>query len=228
MPQTPGQGSDLALCFCRRLSMSSTVQKIDLGSQAFARNPFPTYSRLREVGPVFQTRLPLLGKTWVATTYQAAGEVLKDDETFVMEAKKVGKTLFSGILRLLPRTLRVLSENMLRHDNPDHRHLRRLVEQAFSRHSVENLRSRIGVLCDGLLAGLTGRETVDLLEGWARPLPVAVICELLGLPDEDRPKFTRWARALFSSVSVVGMLLALPSLFRILAYLRRQFEHWRR
>jgi cytochrome P450 len=208
--------------------MAGKVQKIDLVSQAFARDPFPTYARLREVGPVFQTRLPLVGKTWVATTYQAASEVLKNDETFVMEAKKVGKTLLGGILRLLPRLLRVFSDNMLRHDNPDHRRLRRLVEQAFSRHSVENLRGRIGVLCDGLLDGLAGRETVDLLQEWARPLPVAVICELLGLPDEDRPKFTRWVKALFRSVSLFGMLLAVPRIFRLLKYFRRHFEQCRR
>ena len=164
--------------------MAGKVQKIGLASQAFARDPFPTYASLREAGPVFRTRLPFLGTTWVATTYQAASEVLKDDETFVMEAKKVGKTFFIGILRLLPRILRVFTDNMLYHDDPDHRRLRRLVEQAFSRHSVESMRGRIGILCDRLLAGLSGRKTVDLLEEWARPLPVAVICELLGLPDE--------------------------------------------
>jgi hypothetical protein len=59
--------------------MAGKVQKIDLVSQAFARDPFPTYATTREVGPVFQTRLPLLGKTWEATTYQAASEVLKGD-----------------------------------------------------------------------------------------------------------------------------------------------------
>jgi cytochrome P450 len=116
---------------------------------------------------------------------------------------------------------------MLGHDNPDHRRLRRLVEQAFSRHSVENMRSGIGVVCDGLLARLAGRETVDLLAEWARPLPVAVICELLGLPDEDRLKFTQWVKALFSSLSLFGMLLALPSLFRLLKYLRGHFEQGR-
>jgi cytochrome P450 len=207
--------------------MAGKVQKIDLVSQAFARDPFPTYARLRAAGPVFQTRLPLLGKTWVATTYQAASEVLKDNETFATEAKKAGKTLFSGILRLLPRTLRVVSEHMLTRDNPDHRRLRRLVEQAFSRHSVENLRGRIGVLCDGLLDGLVGKQTVDLLDEWARPLPVAVICELLGLPDEDRPTFTRWANALFSMMSVFGMLRALPAMFRLVKYFRRHFEQCR-
>jgi cytochrome P450 len=207
--------------------MADKVQKIDLGSQAFARDPFPTYASLREAGPLFQTRLPLLGTTWVATTYQAASDVLKDGERFVMEPKKVGKTLFSGILRLLPRILRVFSDNMLRQDNPDHRRLRRLVEQAFSRHSVENMRCRIGGLCDGLLTGVSGRETVDLLAAWARPLPVAVICELLGLPDEDRPKVTRWIRMLFRSVSLFGILLALPSLFSLLMYFRRHFEQCR-
>src|SRR5262249_44342068 len=109
----PWNGSSRVTCWpCPvplvwRLPMTGTVQKIDLASQAFARDPFPTYARLREAGPVLQTRLPLVGKAWVATTHQAASEVLKDDETFVMEAKKVGKTLFSGIFRLLPRLARV-------------------------------------------------------------------------------------------------------------------------
>jgi cytochrome P450 len=208
--------------------MAGTVQKIDLVSQAFLRDPFATYARLREGGPVLQTRLPLLGRTWVATTYQAASEVLKDDETFVMEAKKVGKTLFGRILRLLPGILRVFTDNMLAHDNPDHRRLRRLVEQAFSRHSVESMRGRIGVLCDGLLAEWAGRETVDLMEEWARPLPVAVISELLGLPNEDRPKFTRWVTAIFRSFSLFGMLLAVPRILRLLKYFRRHFEQCRR
>lgn len=208
--------------------MAGQVHKFDIASQAFARDPYPTYASVREASPVFQTRLPLLGKTWMAASYQAASEVLKDDETFVMEPTKVGKTLFGGILRLLPRILRVFSDNMLRHDNPDHRRLRRLVEQAFSRHSVESLRGRIGVLCDGLLDGLAGKETVDLLESWARPLPVAVICELLGLPDEDRPIFTRWAKTLFRSPTLFGMLLAVPTMYRLQMYFRRQFEQCRR
>ena len=62
-----------------------------------------------------------------------------------------GKVMDVPTLRLLPRMVRVFSDNMLRHDNPDHRRLRRLVEQAFNRHSVENMRGRIGVLCHGLL-----------------------------------------------------------------------------
>src|SRR5262249_34754756 len=69
--------------------------------------------------------------------------------------------------------------------------------------------------------------TVDLLAEWARPLPVAVICELLGLPYEDRPKFTRWANALFSMTSLFGLLRALPAMFKLVKYFRRHFEQCR-
>jgi hypothetical protein len=65
---------------------------------------------------------------------EAAGPLL--DSNFGASALKVGKARFAGLLRLLPRSIRVISDNMLQHDNPDHRRLRRLVDQAFSRHNV--------------------------------------------------------------------------------------------
>lgn len=207
--------------------MSDRLLKIDLVSQEFRRWPFPSYARWHQMGPVFRTRVPILGEVWVATTHEAVNEVLKDDETFTVEAKKAGKTLFSGLLWLLPRSIRVLLENMLRYDNPDHRRLRKLLDRAFSRHSVENLRGRIGALCDGLLDGLAHQETVDLLAEWARPLPLAVICELLGLPDEDRPRFSKWVRAVMSATSLSGILLLWPNFSRLLAYFRRHFEECR-
>jgi hypothetical protein len=129
--QASGQEFAFALSFVRTGPMAGKMAKIDLASQALGRDPFPTYARLREAGPVFQTRLPLLGKTGVAATYQAASKILKDDETFVVEAKKAGKTLFGGILQLLPRILRVFSDHMLAHDNPDHRRLRRLLDKIY-------------------------------------------------------------------------------------------------
>jgi cytochrome P450 len=207
--------------------MASQVVKIDLVSQAFAHDPFPVYARWHRIGPVFLTRFPIIGKTWVATTHEAVNEVLKDNEVFVREPKKVGKTLFSGKLWWLPRRIRVLSENMMQYDNPDHRRLRKLVDQAFSRHSVENMRDRIADLCDGLLDRLAGKEQVDLLEEWARPLPLAVICELLGLPDEDRPKFTEWARRIFSTISLLGILRIWSSISQLMAYFRQHFEECR-
>lgn len=94
----------------------------------------------------------------------------------------------------IPPPFRVLAENMLGHDNPDHRRLRKLVDQAFNRQSIESMRPRIAAICDGLLDRMTGRRTVDLLEALARPLPLAVIGELLGLPASDRGRFRRWVK----------------------------------
>jgi cytochrome P450 len=207
--------------------MADDVLNIDLESQSFLRNPFPTLTRLREAGPVVQVKLPFLGKTRLLTTYEAVHDALKDDQTFVRDARNAGKRQMIGLGWWVPRTLRVLGENMLGHDDPHHRRLRRLVDQAFSRQSVEGLRERITGICGGLLDRLPVDCPVDLMEAVARPLPLAVICELLGLPDEDRPDFRRWVRALMSATSLWGLFWVLPGLFRLVGYFRRHFEHCR-
>jgi cytochrome P450 len=209
--------------------MNADVLKIDLSSQSFMQNPFPALARMREAGPVVRMRLPLLGNAWVATTYDAVSEVLKDDGTFVRDARNAGKRDAVGFRwwAWLPRSVRVLNENMLSHDGPDHRRLRKLVDQAFSRHSVEGMRPRIDALCDGLLDRMAGAAVVDLMEGLARPLPLAVICELLGLPEEDRPRFSQWARGVMSVKSLWGIFRFLPALSRLVAYFEGHFEQCR-
>src|SRR5947209_1091710 len=174
--------------------MGTDVLKIDLTSQSFMRGPFPALARMREAGPVVRVRLPLIGKTWIATTHDAVNEVLKDDQTFVRDARNAGKSNAVGFrwFAWLPRSVRVLNENMNSHDGPDHRRLRKLVDQAFSRQTVEGLRPRIAAVCDGLLDRMAGGGPVDLMEVLARPLPLTVIGELLGLPEEDRPRFRQW------------------------------------
>src|SRR5207249_4016201 len=93
--------------------------------------------------------------------------------------------------------------------------------------SVEGLRSRIASICDGLLDQLATAAPADLLEGLARPLPLAVICELLGLPEEDRPNFRKWVKSLMSVASLWGFVRFLPSMFRLVGSLRRHFERCR-
>jgi cytochrome P450 len=208
--------------------MAGDTLDIDLTAQSFMQNPFPTFSRLHEAGPVVRIKVPFLGKTWVATTYEAVNEMLKDDSTFVNSPKNAGKRQFAGMRWWMPRTLRVLAENMLSYDDPDHRRLRKLVDQAFNRQNVEGLRGRISDICDGLLDRLADAGSVDLMEGLARPLPLTVICELLGLPEEDRPQFRRWVQALMSATSLWGFFRFLPGLFRLVGYFKRQFAQCQR
>jgi cytochrome P450 len=154
--------------------MAGDTLYIDLASQAFMRDPFPTLSRLREAGPVVRVKVPFLGKTWIATTHEAVNAVLKDDSTFVRSPKNAGKTRFAGMRWWMPRTLRVLAENMLSYDDPDHRRLRKLVDQAFNRQSVEGrLHAKLRVDEHSDAGFHVGGRGVARVEGIIEPVPAA-------------------------------------------------------
>ncbi len=204
----------------------------NIASQDFKRNPFPALARLRAQGPFVQVRLPIIGRIWAATTYESVTTVLRDSQQFVLEPRHAGRRGLPGVFRWLPSTFRLLSRNMLTTDEPDHRRLRGLVEQAFKQRTVDDLRGRLVALVDQHLDHLeqqarASHGEVDLLAHFARPFPLAVICELLGLPDEDRPKFMRFARRLSHAASLPAIVLAIPGLLRLLRYLRQQFRRCR-
>jgi len=202
---------------------------IDLTSQAFKQNPFPTLARLREAGPVVRVRFPLFGKVWMATTYEAVNDLLRDHHQFVQSPVTAGNRWMRTLLRWLPRTLQPLATNMLLRDPPDHRRLRSLVDQAFQRQSVEALRPRLAVLADEALDRLEGEAArggaVDLVAHFARPFPLAVICEMLGLPPEDRPQFTRWASHFSTATSILGIIWGLfTGVRQMMQYVRAEAQ----
>src|SRR4051794_31333219 len=193
------------------IDLEPPAVEIDLTSQAFKRDPFPTLARMRELGPVIRVRIPLFGKVWMATTYDAVNDLLRDHHRFVQSPATAGNRGMGAIVRWLPRSLKPLAMNMLLRDPPDHRRLRSLVDQAFRRQSVESLRPRLEALADEALDRLAAQAVrspggVDLLAHFARPFPLAVICEILGLPPEDRPKFTRWASRFATASSFPGIV----------------------
>lgn len=210
------------------------VHDIDLYSRAFKENPFPTLASLRALGPVIRVRFPLVGAVWLATTYDAVNDLLRDHDRFVQSPAAAGHRWTGAMVRWLPGALKPLATHMLLRDPPDHRRLRSLVDQAFQRQNIEMLRPRLEALADEALRGLEkqaarARTGVDLLAHFARPFPLAVICEMLGLPPEDRPRFTRWASTFSTSTSVAGILLTLfGGLNRLLHYLREEFRRQRR
>ncbi len=184
------------------------------------------------MGALVPARLPLLGKLWLVTTYDAVNEVLKNDKLFCRDPRNAGKRNFLMFRLMMPGLFRRLSQNMLGADEPDHRRLRSLVDQAFQRQNISELRPRIEDLADQQLgrvahvAAENGGE-VDLIEYLARPIPLTVICEVLGLPGEDRPKFKKWFSSFANIKSVWGIIKVVPGLRKTLRYLRRQFEQVR-
>ncbi|WP_216903131.1 cytochrome P450 family protein [Nocardia alni] len=168
----------------------------DIGDDFFA-DPHAYYARWREYGPVHQIRSPRSGiGGWVITGYEEARAALADTRLLknsagvraIFERKDPGGARFPGGLDL--------SAHMLSTDPPDHARLRKMVNKAFTARSVAALRPRIQEITDDLLNAMEGRDEVDLLQAFAFPLPVAVICELLGVPFEDRERFQRWTKLL--------------------------------
>jgi cytochrome P450 len=208
--------------------MSNQIIHLDLVSQAFKRDPLPTFERMRRAGPVIRSKLPLIGRCWLATTYEATADVLKNKDDFVLDPSHAGRKYFAGIRWWMPRSLRRLTRSLLTSDEPDHRRLRNLVDRAFYKQNIDALEDRIRETCRGLLEPLAGRARVDLIGQFARPLPLSVICELLGLPLEDRPKFKEWGRELTSVSTILGIAWAMRGVGKMLRYLEEHIEQCRR
>ncbi|WP_433336480.1 cytochrome P450 [Spirillospora sp. CA-294931] len=148
--------------------------------------PAPEYERLRRECPVARVRLPSGDHAWLVTGYRD-NRALFADNTFSRAAATA-----PGAPRLRAAALETRSITVL--DPPEHTRVRRLVLHAFTSARVERMRPGITRLAEDLLdAMVKGGRPADLVEAFARPLPIAVISELLGIPEGDRWRFRAWA-----------------------------------
>src|SRR5690606_10536751 len=97
--------------------------------------------------------------------------------------------------------LSVFTQNMLFSDPPDHRRLRGLAQKAFTPRVIEGMKERIEEIADQLLDAMYDKEEINLIDDFAFPLPIIVICEILGVPSEDRDKFRIWSNSLIEGNS---------------------------
>jgi cytochrome P450 len=181
----------------------------------FIQDPYTFYRRLREEEPVREVVMPRGLRVWMVTRYADARDALanpalhKDlrsvQHLFQHHQTKASTGDFGADL----------TSHMLNSDPPDHTRLRKLVAKAFTMRRVELMRPRIEEITDELLDGLSGE--VDLVDEFAFPLPVRVICELLGVPHADRDDFRDWSAALVSAESADSVGLASKAMS---AYLR--------
>jgi cytochrome P450 PksS len=191
--------------------------RVDFASEAFFRDPAAGIATLRASGPVVATRFPLVGRVWVTTTYDATARVLKDSTAFTL--RKEGGALV-GLRWWMPSSIATLANNMLTMDEPDHTRLRNIVDEAFRRRAVLDMEPRIRAIADGLAGELFAQGSpADLVQRYARILPLSVICELLGLPLADRPKFIAWANSMAGLTSFLGFLRMLRGLTQMRRYL---------
>ena len=163
----------------------------------FHANPYPFYEQLREKDPVHESPLGF----WVLTRYDDVVMALRDprfgrDGFETMLAAQYGP---EGSPGRLPRS-------MLMRDPPDHTRLRTLVSKAFTPRVIEEMRPHIQAIVDRLLDQLQDSPGMDVIADLAYPLPVTVICEMLGVPLDDHVAIRGWSSDIARSLDSIGLL----------------------
>ncbi|WP_275462934.1 cytochrome P450 family protein [Streptomyces noursei] len=199
---------------------NSSLPHADAFTAESLRDPHALYAKMRDEAPVQKVVLPQGLAVWLLTRYDDVRAALSDPRL------RSDKSDVDGILRnhLVSQEAREswvdeLSGNLLNTDPPDHTRLRRLVNRAFTPRTVAAMRSRIEEVTDELLDALPRGSEVDLLASFALPLPIIVICDLLGVPPEDRGVFTDWSNALLSSADAAETAAAGQKMFAFLGAL---------
>ncbi|OAF10069.1 cytochrome [Bradyrhizobium centrolobii] len=196
--------------------------RLDFTSEAFFRGPPKAIADLRASGPVVATRFPLVGEVWITTAHDVTAQVLKDSATFTLR-KEDGDV--AGLRWWMPKLVRTIAKNMLTMDEPDHTRLRSIVDEAFRRRAMVAMEPRIRAIADNLADELFAQGSpADLVQRYARILPLSVISELLGLPQADRPRFIAWANAMSSLTNVLSFFRLLFAFRKMRSYLEEQLQ----
>lgn len=211
--------------------IKSVSAEYQLNSLELASDPYAGFGRIREEAAVARGRLADGSPVWIVTRHDDVTTVLEDPRFVSNSLSLPGGAIDThaeslrkyGISRhLVP----YLAGNMIHTDPPDHTRLRKLVTRAFSARQVTALLPRIKAITGDLLDALPGRAdggdagTVDLIEHFAYPLPITIICEMLGVPAQDRPRWRAWSQDYTS----MGMIRMNTMLAQMSGYVRDLIE----
>jgi cytochrome P450 len=200
----------------------------DLFGPLFKADPFGTWAEMRRDAPVYGHVSPNGVTTWYVTRYDDVLAVLHDNERFV---KDVTQTRLPAERPLTPQSPSIhqqINENMLFSDPPDHTRLRALVNQAFTPRRVEQTVPRVQQITDELLDAVAAARQMDVIADLALPLPVRVICEMLGIPVADMAQVTDWSQAIIAPGSKgLTTRSRRQKLRAFVAYLQELFERRR-
>jgi len=164
---------------------------------AWSSDPFPLYADLRRRAPVHRSELGF----WVFARHADCLAILRDrrssSDAQHIDLDRMPDGFRRGAVADDPMAQAVVEARpFLFRDPPDHTRLRGLVAKAFTPRVVESLRARTQEVVDELIDAALEAGTVDLISGFAHPLPVRIICDMLGVPVEDQERFGDWSTAL--------------------------------
>ncbi|MFJ5772725.1 cytochrome P450 [Streptomyces sp. NPDC093094] len=159
----------------------------------------PLYAQLQREEPLSRVRLPFGEPAWLATRHADVKLVLTDP--------RFSRAIAQGLDQ--PRLRRQSTgDGIMGMDPPDHTRLRRLVGKAFTSRRMNQMRAGVETLAHRLIDDMAAKgPEADLVEDFARLLPVTVICDLLGVPFEDRDVFSTWTEGVTGEATMKGDVL---------------------
>jgi cytochrome P450 len=170
------------------LSLEEAAAAASNCTREFRADPHPVYAALREKAPVCPMSPPHGVETYLITRYDDARAALADP--------RLSKDMYGALdayHRIFGDSSIALDDNMLFSDPPKHTRLRRIVGSTFTPKRVEALRARVQQITDELLDACPKSGAVNLLPEFCFPLPLQVICELLGVPENERRQAQEWS-----------------------------------
>lgn len=198
--------------------MATEIPFVDLMSRQHKVDPFAFYARLRAEAPVHHTFINGVGNVWLVTRYDDVVEVLKD-KRFAKDPRNAGRRIREPD----QWEIAIMSDNLLRFDDPAHRRVRGLAAKALKRCGVDHVMPRFAELTGQHLDAMASARDADLVRDFAYPLPLAAISDLIGIPEEDQPNMPRWIDEAVAHAGPPDMTI----LSEFLRYLQRLVERRR-
>jgi cytochrome P450 len=178
------------------LSKAVAPEKKVVFSGEILQDPYPTYARLHEEGPLHYLDVGGKWAVWSIFSHAECSSIAKDPRLSAKRAKQMLLSLPLSRQSEFTELARMLSLWLIFMDPPEHTRLRKLLNKGFSQAAVEGLRPQVEAIVDEMLKSLQLGSEVELMREIANPMPVRIILEMLGIPQEMRETFVDWSRAI--------------------------------
>src|SRR5271170_7993213 len=165
-------------------------------SEEVLQDPYPTYARLHEEGPLHYLDVGSKWPVWSIVSHAECSSIAKDTRLSAKRAQQMLLSLPLSRQSEFAELARMLGLWLIFMDPPEHTRLRKLLNKGFSAAAVEGLRPQVEAIVDQMLKPLQPGSEVDLMREFANPMPVRIISEMLGVPQELHDTFVSWSRAI--------------------------------
>jgi len=175
--------------------VTAPVKKVVFNDEIL-QDPYPTYARLHEEGPLHHLDVGSKFAVWSIISHAECSSIAKDPRLSAKRAQQMLLPLPISRQAEFSELARMFSLWLIFMDPPEHTRLRKLLNKGFSPAAIEGLRPQVEAIVDRMLKPLQHGSEVDLMREFANPMPVSIILEMLGIPQDLNETFVEWSRAI--------------------------------